>query len=62
MNAGEFLSFYNSLPTRADQKELRDKIITKCKIKKSTFYSWLERGDVPDPKAMSIITELIREE
>jgi hypothetical protein len=57
----DFINFYNSLPTRADQKEIRHQVISRCKIKKSTFYTWLERDNIPDPKALAIITEIMED-
>lgn len=60
MDAIEFLEFYKRLPTRTDQKILRHRIILECKIKKSTFYSWINRGNVPDEKALIIIADIIK--
>lgn len=60
MDAKKFLDYYNGLPTRTDQKTLRQRIITECKVKKSTFYSWIDRGNVPDEKALVIISNIIK--
>jgi hypothetical protein len=60
MNAKEFLDYYDGLPTRTDQKTLRHRIITECKVKKNTFYSWLDRGNIPDEKALVIISNIIK--
>ena len=59
MNTKTFLEYYQGLPTRTDQKELRHRVIRECKIKNSTFYSWLQRGNVPDEKNQKIIAELL---
>lgn len=61
MDANEFFSFYQGLPTRADQKKVRHAILQRAKIKKNTFYSWIWRGALPDAKALANITEICEE-
>lgn len=61
MDANTFINYYKELPTKADQKLLRQRILAECKIKKTTFYSWLDRGDVPDEKALLIIADIIKQ-
>lgn len=61
MNFLEFFNFYKNLPTRADQKEVRHEILRKCKIKKSTFYSWFDRQNIPDEKARNNIAEIVED-
>lgn len=61
MSATDFIDYYNGLPTKADQKELRKRILKECKVKKPTFYSWLSRGDVPDEKALTTISNIVVE-
>lgn len=60
MDANTFIDYYKNLPTKADQKILRQRILTECKIKKPTFYSWIDRGNVPDEKALKIISDIIQ--
>lgn len=55
-----FFNFYESLPTKTDQKQIRNTIIRKCKIARSTFYTWLERKNIPDERALSIIDDIVR--
>lgn len=57
----EIIELYNNLPTRTDQKNVRHAIIKCCKIKKSTFYSWIERGNIPDEKANTIAMVIINQ-
>jgi hypothetical protein len=59
MDAVTFFEYYDNLPTKFDQKQLRYSIITNCKISKHTFYSWLDRQNIPDEKSRLIISELL---
>lgn len=61
MNTKTFLQYYKDLPTRTDQKELRHRIIKECKIRKPTFYSWLQRSNIPDKKSQVIISEILNQ-
>jgi len=55
----DFFTYYRTLPTRKDQKYLRHAILKECKIAKPTFYSWMERNDVPDEKNRLIIASIL---
>ena len=59
MDTKTFLQYYKDLPTKTDQKKLRHRIIKECKIQKPTFYSWLQRGGIPDEKSQKIIAEIL---
>lgn len=61
MSGLEIIEFYNSLPTKADQKNFRYSALIRCKIRKMTFYSWLQREDIPDEKSVKILNELIED-
>jgi hypothetical protein len=61
MNAFEFFTYYDSLPTKNDQKKLRHRVIKECKIVISTWYSWKRKGDIPDKKSISIINKIINQ-
>jgi len=43
----EFLSYYYSL-SLDDKRELRKQIVDACKIEPPTFYSWLQRKEIPE--------------
>lgn len=53
-----FIEFYKSLKTRKAQKIMRERVIEACEIENSTFYSWLQRGDVPVGKNRERICEV----
>jgi hypothetical protein len=61
MDAADFFSFYKALPTKADQKQLRHRILQRGKINKMTFYSWIERQAIPDAKALANIEAVCEE-
>lgn len=56
-----FFDEYKNLPTTADQKNVRHLILKEGKIKKVTFYSWAQRGDIPDEKAKDLAIRIIIE-
>jgi hypothetical protein len=59
MGANNFFQIYNDLPTRNDQKIIRDRIISEAKIDRQTFYSWFRRKKVSDLKAQAIIAKIL---
>lgn len=59
MKSTNFFDYYNSLPNRKAQKQLRHKIISLCGINKVTFYDWLKRREVPHSKNREIIADIL---
>lgn len=53
----KFKEYYNRLPDSAAKKRFREKVIEDCRIVYPTFYSWLQRNQVP-PLAREKIAEI----
>ena len=55
----DFIQYYDNLPTKKDQKELRHSILKACKVSKDTFYKWTYRRIKTDEKSKLIIASLL---